>query len=452
MHDFEIGITLLGNSIHEQSSPRLLSFLLFNKGTGTLGLSIRPAEAGASRIELAIDCSETTMTIAKAAAKSAAFSFPYITCRNISAPEDDDAGRKIYSGHAKASSVLALEDNENVREYLVDAQGKQKRMPTLVHQAIRKTLTDNPDQFSVLNGGMVIVAHGAEIDDKNRIMVLKRPSIINGSQTQGELQRYFKRRSPDDEFEPSIKFEVIVTNDNDLIAEISIARNFQNDVRAISIAGRRGQLDELEESLQRVDSRVRLRKSESDVVAEGEFVDTEKLIQVIFALMPTPVIKEMDSDHDGSKVFAYSQKTRCLKSFTKLIERKDEDAGAQKAYRFFLDVAGDAWKLYEKWKTHPLFKGTRIRSIERDGGEIVEVPDGIIFPILGALSAFFHDSGRKWHFKMPAVFDERELIDAAASVYMEIAEHNPQTMGKSKACYSTLLRLTGVYARLLSDG
>src|SRR5579872_6785300 len=98
------------------------------------------------------------MTPAKAAAYPAAFKFPYLTCRNISAPEDDAAGRKIYSGHAKASSVLGLEDNENVREYLVDAAGKQKQTPTLVHQAIRKTLKDNPDQFSVLNGGMVIVA------------------------------------------------------------------------------------------------------------------------------------------------------------------------------------------------------------------------------------------------------------------------------------------------------
>ncbi|HEY4941626.1 MAG TPA: AIPR family protein [Rhizomicrobium sp.] len=392
------------------------------------------------------------MNPAKAAANSAAFSFPYITCRNISAPEDDGAGRKIYSGHAKASAVLAFEDNENVREYLVDAMGKQKRMPTLVHQAIRKTLKDNPDQFSVLNGGMVIVAHGAEIDDKNKIMLLKRPSIINGSQTQGELQRYFDRRNKDEEFEPSIKFEVIVTDDDDLIAEISIARNFQNDVRAISIAGRRGQLDELEEALQRGYPGTHLRKSESDVIADGEYVDTEKLIQVIFALMPTSLIMEMDADHDASKVFAYSQKTRCLKLFTRLTEKKEDDEGAKKAYRFFLDVAGDAWKLYEKWKVHPLFKGTRIRSIEREGGDIVEVPDGIIFPILGALSAFFSETGRKWRFKIPSAFDEQELVDAAASAYMEIADHNPQTMGKSKACYSTLLRLTGIYARLLSDG
>ena len=93
---------------------------------------------------------------------------------------------------------------------------------------------------------MVIVARGATVDDKERLMHLDRPSIINGSQTQGELQRYFKDFADNPEIVPSIKFEVIVTNDDGLIAEISIARNFQNDVLAISIAGRRGQLDERE--------------------------------------------------------------------------------------------------------------------------------------------------------------------------------------------------------------
>ena len=74
------------------------------------------------------------------ARRASTFDFPYITCRNISGPEDEAAGRKVYAGHVPASSVLALEDNENVREYLVDAYGKAKARPTLVHQAIRKTL------------------------------------------------------------------------------------------------------------------------------------------------------------------------------------------------------------------------------------------------------------------------------------------------------------------------
>jgi hypothetical protein len=383
---------------------------------------------------------------AKAAA--AALEFPYITCRNISAPEDDAAGRKVYSGHAPGSSVLNLQDDENVREYLADAQGGQKLMPTLVHHAIRKTLEDQPDQFSILNGGMVIVARAVEIDDKRKVLVLQRPSIINGSQTQGELDRYFtKYRSSPDFFEPSIKFELIVTTDDGLIGEISIARNFQNDVRPISIAGRRGQLDELERAVQNDIPDARLRKSETDIAEE--YLDTEKLIQVMFALMPGSLLKSVDEDGDASnKVFAYSQKTRCLKLFQRHVDASARESGNSEVYRYFLDISGQAWKLYGRWKSHPGFRESRLPLFERENGQVAVVPDGILFPILSAFSAFVDRPGQKWEINMPGVFDENELIDAAAQAYMEIAGRNPQTMGKSKACYSTLLRLTGLCARL----
>jgi hypothetical protein len=463
----------------------------------------------------------------RGAARASAFQFPYNTCRNISGPEDEAAGRKVYAGHAPASSVLALEDDENVREYLVDAHGKAKARPTLVHQAIRKTLDDHPDQFSILNGGMVIVARAAEVDDKQRLLTLSRPSIVNGSQTQGELQRYFERKRQQADFcEPSIKFELIVTTDNDLIAEISISRNFQNDVRPISIAGRRGQLDELEDAVQRVIPGVKLRKSETDLVVDDGFLDTEKLIQVLFVLMPQKLLALMDKDAT-SKAFAYSQKTRCLKLFQRVVEghedllkaarsrygsgtdvramidpktgmvrvsrlllvvgqvendeahialedakkrnsaaqvgdylaealppleygrNEDLDATYSAIYSYFLDMAGRAWKLYEQWKTHPLFRGTRLRSIERENGEVVSVPDGIVFPILGAMSVFVkRGTSGGWALRTVKGFDEQELIDVAAQVYMDIADHNPQTMGKSKACYSTMQRITSIYARL----
>jgi AIPR protein len=378
----------------------------------------------------------------------AAFEFPYITCRNISAPEDDTAGRKVYSGHAPGSSVLSLQDDENLREYLADAQGNQKHLPTLVHQAIRKTLEDQPDQFSILNGGMVIIARAVEIDDKRKILVLQRPSIINGSQTQGELERYFaKYRNSPDFFEPSIKFELIVTTDDGLIAEISIARNFQNDVRPISIAGRRGQLDELELAVRRHTPGAKLRKSETDIA--GEYIDTEKLIQVMFALMPGSLLKPFDEDGDASnKVFTYSQKTRCLKLFQRLVDASAKDSEISEIYQYFLDIAGQAWDLYGRWKSHPGFQESRLPMFERENDQVAVIPDGILFPILSAFSAFVDRPGEKWKINIPDIFDENELIDAAAQSYLEIAGRNPQTMGKSKACYSTLFRLTSLCARL----
>ena len=80
--------------------------------------------------------------------------------------------------------------------------------------------------------------------------------------------------------------------------------------------------------------------------------------------------------------------------------------------------------------------------------EIVSVPDGIVFPILSAMSVFVTRGRAGWALRPVDLFDEQELIDVAAQVYVEIADHNPQTMGKSKACYSALQRITAIYARL----
>lgn len=374
-----------------------------------------------------------------------AYAFHYTVCRNISAPEDEREGRKVYSGQAPASSVLKLEDNENVREYLVDAKGKQKQSPTLVHQAIRKTLRDNTDQFNILNGGMVLVARAARNDDTNRVIHLDSPSIINGSQTQGELQKFFDSMTERGALDPSVKFEIIVTDDDNLIAEISIARNFQNDVRAISIAGRRGQLDELEEAVRKKIPGTQLRKSETHLTADGTYLDTEKLIQVIFALLPSDMLRKIDARAEPTnKVFTYSQKTRCLKLFQRVVEHGPNDV-----YQCCLDLAPLAWNLYEKWKVHQGFHGTRLRSILRDESGIADVPDGIVFPILAAHAAFVKQTNEGfWVLTTPRAFTDQELIETAKQAYMEIAESNPQTMGKSKACYSTLLQITSIYARL----
>jgi hypothetical protein len=373
-----------------------------------------------------------------------AYLFRYHSCRNISAPEDEQEGRKVYSGHAPSSSVLDIEDDANVREYLVDAKGKQRQKPTLVHQAIRKTLKDHPDQFSVLNGGMVIVARQATVNDKDKTIHLVGASLINGSQTQGELKRYFKPPIQPETI-PSIKYELIVTDDDNLIAEISIARNFQNDVRTISIAGRRGQLDALEYAVQRVLPDAKLRKSETDI-DEEEFLDTEKLVQVILALLPESMLAKLNGLTDTtSKVFTYSQKTRCLKLFQHIVEE-----GPAEVYQCCLDLAPAAWQLYERWKAHQGFIGTRRRAIARDdNGTITEVPDGMIFPILAAHSAFVaQDAKGRWTLQKPASLSDDELIATADQDYEEIAKHNPQTMGKSKACYSSLMRIASIYARL----
>lgn len=377
--------------------------------------------------------------------------FTFHSLRNISSPEDLLNNRKVYVGHAPVTSILDLPTNANVRNYLVEAEGKSRRSYTSVHKAIRETLIENPENFSILNSGIVIVARDIEVNEKEKMVQLLRPSIINGSQTQGVLKDLQEDgRLPDPEVH--VKFEIIITSDEDLIAETSIARNYQNDVMSISIAGRRKQFDELEASFTDVIPDVKLRKSESEIPGDGT-IDTEKLLQVITALIPLELWPREGEGNNPNKVYTYSMKARCLKEFQDVYKKAhdvtDEDhAKYKELYKFYLDIAPEGWTLYKKWKSHQGFNGTNLRNgFLRDGNRIVEIADGIIFPIISSFSAFVRKTRRGWKISPPDLFDETELIQTAKSVMLEIAEHNPQTMGKSKACYSALLQITTIYKK-----
>jgi hypothetical protein len=379
------------------------------------------------------------------------YSLPFHSVRNISSPEDVENGRKIYSGQTTIQSILQLPTDENVRSYLLDAEGRQRRRPTAVHKAIRETILNTPFNFSVLNSGITLVAKGVDIDEKEKHLKLINPSIINGAQTQGVIVDLANEELLPEE-DVHIKFEIIVTEDDDLIADVSIARNYQNDVMSISIAGRKGQLDELEESLQKSVPGLRLRKSETELTSE-DYADTEKLIQVLTALIPVSLWPRANERDNPNKVYTYSAKAKCLKDFQEVFKKaKDENDPDHKyyedLYQFFLDFVGDAYTLYYHWKSHQGFSGTRLRSLTRDGDEIIDVPDGIVFPIIASLSVFVKKEKGRWRFMKPEILRDEELIRAAKSIYMEMADSNPQTMGKSKACYSGLLQITSIYEKL----
>lgn len=372
--------------------------------------------------------------------------------RNISSPDDVKNDRKILAGSCPVKSVLNFSTDQNVRDYLLEADGKKRRRPTQVHRAIIETLDNNSDNFCVLNGGITLVAHEVNIDEKLKSLKLKNASIINGAQTQGILRDYFDKyseRFEDEEYNPFIKFEIIVTKDDDLIAETSISRNFQNDVMPLSIVGRLGQLDELEAAFQSKLPNVKFQKSETKL--SEDFIKTEKLLQVITALIPEELWL---GKGDMNKVFSYNMKSKCLKLFQEVYEKaKNEESKDHKLYKnlyqFYLDIASDAYILYNEWKSHKGFEGTRIRKIDRDSnGKIISIPDGIVFPIIAAFSEFIVKSKDGWKIQRPERFRDSDLIEAAKSVYMNIADSNPQSMGKSKACYSALGQVTQIFKRI----
>lgn len=395
----------------------------------------------------------TTLSLNKAAAPvSSKTKVQFHSLRNISSPDDLANDRKVITGHMKASEILQISTNDNVRDYLLAVDGK-KKVPTAVHRAITATLENSPEKFSVLNGGITIVAEAYDVDEKKKELMLTNASIINGAQTQGILRDFINSLEDPSEFpDIHITFELIICTDEPLIAEISIARNFQNDVKMLSISGKLGSFDDIAEAIEGYFDGQKLRLSETD--SPEDTLDTEKLLQVITALIPEELWTKLGRGDLANKNYAYNQKTKCLKQFTEMAKSvKDGSAKPEikEVYDFFVEIAPSAWELYQKWKTHDGFIGTGIRSIHRDGKKVLDVPDGIVFPALAALAEFIvkADNGT-WHITIPDIFDDGDLISAIKSTYQNVADHKPYVMGRSKAAYSSLIQVTSIYKRLLN--
>jgi predicted ester cyclase len=380
------------------------------------------------------------LTMAHVVSSPVSVPLTYHHLRSVTSPEDQHQNRKRYCGVARADSIFKIDTDENVRGFLGRDEEDKKRKPTLVNQAIKNTLENNPKDFALLNSGVVIVAEDALVDDPKKIVRLVKPSIINGAQTKGVLEEYF---SDKDYYEiPSISFELIVTEDTDLVAEISIARNYQNKVDDISIFGKRGRFDELEKSMQKDDKNIVLRKNETDF--GDKYLDTEKLIQVITVFAPPSVefpsakgrVKKVETQY---RAYAYGHRSRCLKDFAAVM---DGEKSSKDAHDYCLSIASGAWSLYERLRREQYFSSLKkVKGVDVNGHKQVlpdGVPDGIVFPMMSALSRFVEASRGRSEIKIPDNFPWNTLFAQAAMLFTTTADHNPQTMGKNTDCYIAL--------------
>jgi hypothetical protein len=381
---------------------------------------------------------------------SATYILKYNSLRNVTPPEEENSGRRRYCGNASAQVFFELPDDLNIREYLqTEVNGKPIKKKTQVNDAIRNQLDENRVLFPILSGGITLIANEAEVDDKDRKVKLLEPSIINGSQSRGVLKDYFEQHTEDKEY-PSVNFEIIVCSDKRLAAEITIARNFQNAVLPVSTYGARGVFDDLERAISGRNGTVKLTKSETDV--GPEYIDTEKLIQVVTAMLPAsvsmPRASKSKGNSEGIRVYAYAQKATCLKDFAEIVSQA---ASFSDAKAFYEDVSYDAWNLYRKLRGYQGFSS--IQAVTKNkNGKVVEdgVPAGIVFPVLSALGKFAtQQADGRWKLDIPADFDLDDLCKQAKATYLRPGpgQSNPQTMGKELACYLNLHALVDAYIK-----
>lgn len=372
----------------------------------------------------------------------------YLKIRDVTTKDEEANGASTYVAVLPAAEILKIGTDGNLRSYIPAHAGKKRN---LVHKAIAKTIRENSDRFSQLNSGFLIGASKITIDDNKKLATLKNASVNNGAQSQGEIKRYFDEcekysESPDDF---AVRCELSIEPDNSTRTSIAVARNTATKIEGISIAGKHGYFEDLDKSFRKLHPGLELAYSETNV--EEKFVDTRRLLQVLWAMMPAELAPENRRSIEA-RMRAYKNAAYCLQDFMEIADTRTTDEGIGDRYRYFVDMAGIAWREYERWHTHEQWNDKRLleplrQAVRGDDGTIKEIADGIVFPILSALSTFVkRGKGGHWRIVYPSVFRDEDMLTAARR-QLTHCSGRPMLMGRSGAAYEALMSLTEMAER-----
>jgi hypothetical protein len=382
----------------------------------------------------------------------------YDTIRDMTSPEEKANGAGSYFANVPIAELLKLDTAANLRDYIPDHPGKHR---TQAHKAIGQTLRERSDRFIQLSSGITVAASHIDIDDARKIVTVTRGSIINGAQTQGEIRLFLEEMTDPANVSASVRHfharvEFMVDPDADFIVDAAIARNTSTNIQRVSMAGKKRYFDELDALFQKTFPTLRLAKSETDT--GEEFVDSLRLLQVLWAVLPEKLLPPSSRSTAEARLKSYKNRAVCLIDFEKDVLDKENApdpkvrASAAERYRCMVDLAGAAWKQYVRWRHHKEWEGRRLRESTRairrtEGG--YTVADGVIFPILSAMSLFIEKDAAtgRYRFNIPDVFEERDMVEAARD---QLSAHkgNPMLMGRNAAVYEAMAMLTRMVMRV----
>jgi hypothetical protein len=396
------------------------------------------------------------MTIKNGGRDTSTTQIRYHSIRNVTSNDEKDNDVQTFIANVPADQVLDVGTEGNLRSYIAEHSERKRNG---VHRAIENTMKREPDRFINRNSGMTIACSAAEIDDAKKVAKLKNASLINGAQTQGEIRRFFTEMQDGDTGEIpddlifDVRVEINVDPDPASITETAIARNSATAVQSISQAGARGHLRDLQAAIEAARPGQKIRTEETQV----DVIETHQLLQYSRLLMPRSV---SGNDSANELLRPYKNKAQCLADFSTWFLSRESDEEADRKYRFIVQIAATALDEYDYWLSHESWNGQRIwtetkkggRAARRDGNNKIDwIAPGIMFPLIGALSAFVveHKPG-KWKLEKPRIFKPAELV---ARTVTQFRAHNsdPMWMGRSAAAYEALRTYTETIVAVLAD-
>ena len=135
--------------------------------------------------------------------------------------------------------------------------------------------------------------------------------------------------------------------------------------------------------------------------------------EVLWALMPEGLMPEGRVSIEA-RMRSYKN-AAAWDDFGKVFRERKSDPDQARRYHYFVAMVGQAWSLYSKSDAPGVGAPTAREDagqVKRKDGKIEKVADGVLFPILCALSRFVTFSGGQWSYRPPHVFREADIAYA----------------------------------------
>ena len=180
-------------------------------------------------------------------------------------------GKSVYVFYVRCADYVALPTEANVRSTSESAP----------YKSMCATLVKEPEMFFFKNGGINVIAEDVDLNETKKIAklsFLKDYGILNG----GHTQKAILDTKEQEDIEPGaiVRVEVVKWKiDNEAIAELASAKNSASNVKAFSIANKKGLFNELKAQMSPVYEQ-RITWFENEPV-EGKPMSSLELITIL---------------------------------------------------------------------------------------------------------------------------------------------------------------------------
>lgn len=157
----------------------------------------------------------------------------FIFSEKVTLPDTPGVDEAYYGllSYSEFQKIL-IDENGNIRSIFDDNVRDFQGVNNPVNKKINTTLTANmPEQFVVLNNGVTVVANNLK-SSANRF-IISDFQIVNGCQTSNVL---YKNRNNEGIGNIHIPFRLIVTEDDDVKSQITLATNSQTAIKTEQLA------------------------------------------------------------------------------------------------------------------------------------------------------------------------------------------------------------------------